>query len=73
MDFPDIPDFLRIPQDRRRAAWAGRKLTRPSKTDITITRNEGPDTKRFRLEMEKAARAKKAERLAYLKANYGRG
>lgn len=28
-DFPDLPQYLRIPQDARRAAWQGRKLTRP--------------------------------------------
>jgi len=25
----DLPDFLRIPQEERRATWKGRALTKP--------------------------------------------
>lgn len=64
----DLPDFLRIPQDQRRAAWKGRKLTKqgsqfrpaPSKTEEAATRQ-------LRKELATAEEAKKAERFARLK------
>jgi hypothetical protein len=70
MDDLSIPDFLIARADDN--SWAGRKLTKPVKGSVKITRNEHPDTRRFRLEMEKAERAKKRERILFLRQNYGK-
>jgi len=64
-----LPDFLRIPQDVRREAWRGRKLTKV-KITTKVTRHEDPQTKAFRREMEKKAAAKKAAALQRLRENY---
>jgi hypothetical protein len=65
-DYPDIPDYLRIPQAERAKAWVGRKLTKP-RGDVKVTRNEDPSTKAFRREMERLEAEKKAQRFAMLK------
>lgn len=65
----DIPTFLRIPQEERRASWVGRKLTKV-KASVKVTRNEDAQTRAFRREMEKQAAAKKAERLKRLREDY---
>lgn len=67
----DLPDFLRIPQAERRAAWKGRRLTKVTFSP-KITRNEDATTRAFRKEMEKQAAAKKAERFKLLRERYGR-
>lgn len=61
---PDIPAFLRIPQDERRLAWKGRRL-RPTR-EINFGKPaqvEDPATKKLRREIEAAERAR-AERKA---------
>ena len=68
----DIPDFLRIPQDERREAWKGRRLTKPSAKSMMVTRNEDAQTRAFRREMEKQAEAKKKARFALLRERYGK-
>jgi hypothetical protein len=68
----DLPDFLRIPQDERRAAWLGRRLTKPSARAMMVTRNEDATTRAFRKEMEKQAAKKKAERFKLLRERYGK-
>jgi len=65
----DIPEYLRIPQEERRAAWRGVKLTKPRKF-AAARREEDAATKAFRREMEHKAEVKKQEALARLRANY---
>jgi hypothetical protein len=62
-----IPDFLRIPQEVRKEAWRGRKLTKPVKDSVKITRNEDAQTRAFRREIEKQAKAKRDARFAVLR------
>lgn len=63
-----IPDFLRIPQAERRAAWVGRKLTKQgSMFKVRQTKVEEAATRRLRREVEAAEAAKKAARFARLK------
>jgi hypothetical protein len=66
MDFPELPDFLRISQDARKEAWRGKKLTKP-KGDFMEKKPEDPTTRAFRKALEKREAEKKAERFAYLK------
>lgn len=68
-----IPDFLRIPQEVRKEAWRGRKLTKVVKGSVKITRNEDAQTKAFRLELERQAKAKQVEKFKLLRERYGRG
>jgi hypothetical protein len=64
----DFPDFLRIPQAERRAAWKGRKLTRQGAMfREKPTKVEEAATRQLRRELEAAEAAKKAERFARLK------
>lgn len=61
-DFPDIPEFCRIPQEDRRRSWLGRELRPCASTMVigrTVVRDAGTD--RVRQEME-AARALRRER-----------
>lgn len=54
-----IPDFLRISPEARRAEWKGRKLTRQgSAFKAKPTRIEEVATRKLRLEIEAAERAK---------------
>ncbi len=61
----DIPDFLRIPQEQRRAAWRGRKLTSPRDQKVPA-KDEDAATKALRRETAVAEEAKKAARFARL-------
>jgi hypothetical protein len=63
----EIPQFLRIPQEIRKAAWRGRKLTRPSQTSVKVTRNEDASTRAFRRMIEKQEAEKRAMRFAMLR------
>ena len=64
----NIPDFLRIPQDERRAAWRGRKLTKQgSGFRAKTTKVEETATRQLRKELAAAEAAKKAARFARLK------
>lgn len=67
----DFPDFLRIPQDERRAAWKGRKLTKQGVMFRPEAKAEEAATRKLRRELEAAEIAKKAtkqaERFARLK------
>lgn len=70
MDFPDLPDFLRLPKDyrpepARRLRWTNQM------TFTTKRKDEDPGTRRLRREIERADKAKKAERIAKLRT-YGR-
>jgi hypothetical protein len=68
-DYPEVPDFLIIPQEVRRASWKGKKLRHTSEmTFTTKARDEDPATKQLRREMAKAEQEKKAARLAALAA-----
>ena len=68
----DIPDFLRIPQDQRRAAWKGRKLTKVKMDIDRIKKNEDATTRAFRRQIEKQERDKKQAALKRLRENYGK-
>ena len=68
----DIPDFLRIPQDQRRAAWKGRKLTKVKMDIDRIKKNEDATTRAFRRQIEKQERDKKQAALQRLRENYGK-
>ena len=66
----DLPDFLRIPQAERRAAWAGRKLTKV-KFSTKVTKDEDASTRAFRRVMEKKAAEEKREKIRLLRERYG--
>lgn len=68
----DIPDFLRIPQDQRNAAWKGRKLTKVKMDIDRNRRDEDASTKAFRRQIEKQQRDKKQAALKRLRENYGK-
>lgn len=63
----DIPTFLRIPTDERRAAWKGRKLTKQGMSFRPVTKVEEAATRKLRRELEAAEADKKAARFARLK------
>ena len=64
----NIPEFLRIPQDERRAAWKGHKLTKQgSMFKVRQTKVEEAGTRQLRREVAAAEAAKTAARLARLK------
>lgn len=62
--FPDIPDFLRIPQVERRAAWVGRKLTRQGARFGKLDAAEERERKRLQREYDREQERKKKERFA---------
>jgi len=67
-DYPDVPDYLRIPQAERTAAWKGRKLTKQgSGFRAATTKIEEATTRRLRKELERTEEAKKAARFAALR------
>lgn len=68
----DIPDFLRIPPDERKAAWKGRKLTKVKMDIDRIKKNEDATTRAFRRQIEKQERDKKQAALQRLRENYGK-
>ena len=54
----DLPDFLRIPQGERRAAWAGRKPTKQgSMFKVKQTKVEEAATRQLRRELAAAEEA----------------
>jgi len=64
----DLPDFLRIPQGERRAAWAGRKPTKQgSMFKVKQTKVEEAATRQLRRELAAVEEAKKVARFARLK------
>ena len=64
----ELPAFLRIPQDERRAAWRGRKLTKQGTMfRDKPTKVEEAATRQLRRELEAAEAAKVAARFARLK------
>ena len=67
MDFPDIPEFLRIPQEQRDASWRGRRLTKIKSTSVTRLKVEDPSTRAFRRELERQRKAKDAARFKILR------
>jgi hypothetical protein len=54
----DIPDFLRIPPEERRAVWKGRRLTRQGSGFQPQTKIEEPATRALRRQIEAEARAR---------------
>lgn len=68
----DIPSFLRIPQEQRRQAWIGRKLTKRNTGSVKITRNEDASTRAFRRMIEKQEADKKVARFKLLREQYGK-
>lgn len=68
----DIPAFLRIPQEVRREAWKGRKLTKQgSRFKVERTREEEAATRRLRREIEAQEKAKREARFAALRERFG--
>lgn len=66
-----IPDFLRIPQAERNAAWLGKRLRWTSEMTFAVKKkDEEPATRKLRRELEKAAAAKKQAALKRLRENY---
>jgi hypothetical protein len=63
----DFPEFLRIPQAERKAAWKGAKLTKQGSMFRPISKTEEAATRQLRRELEAAEAAKKAARFARLK------
>lgn len=69
----DLPAFLRIPQEVRRDAWKGRKLTRQgSGFKAKPTKVEEAATRALRREIEKQEAEKRAARFAALKERFKR-
>jgi hypothetical protein len=64
----DIPDYLKIPQAERAAAWKGRKLTKQGHAFREPAKHEEEATRQLRREIEEAEARKKAERFEYLKS-----
>lgn len=62
----EIPMFLRIPQEERKASWRGRRLTKP-KASVVVTRDEDASTRAFRRAVEKQAAEKRAARFKMLR------
>jgi hypothetical protein len=63
----DIPDFLKLTPDERRAAWQGRKLTKPRPGSTKLLRVEDAQTRAFRRELERQKKAKQDARFALLR------
>jgi hypothetical protein len=67
-DMPDLPDFLRIPQAARNAAWRGRKVRSMQAAKLKMPKKEIPaDVLAFMKEEEKRRKAAMAERFAMLR------
>lgn len=67
----DIPEFLQLTQAERRAGWKDRKLTKPKPDKVPpwgLPRSMDAEGHRLLREQERAAEARKQERLAALKA-----
>jgi hypothetical protein len=68
MTYPDFPDFLRIPQAERYAAWRGRKLTtQGSGFKAAVSKAEEAATRQLRKELDAREEAKKTARFAALR------
>ena len=66
--FPELPAFLRIAQDERRAAWKGRKLTKQGAGfKAPVTKVEEAATRQLRKELEAELAAKREARFAALR------
>jgi len=63
-----IPDYLRIPQSERDAAWKGRKLTKQGTAFRVPAKHEEAATRQLRKDIEEAEARKKVERFEYLKS-----
>ena len=68
IQFPDLPEFLRVPQDERRALWRGRKLTKQGAGfKAPVTKVEEAATRQLRKELAAAEAAKREARFAALR------
>lgn len=66
--FPELPSFLRIAQDERRAAWKGRRLTKQGASfKAPVTKVEEAATRQLRKELEAELAAKREARFAALR------
>lgn len=70
VDCFDLPDFLRLTRDQRKAVWKGVKV-KPIPHFDEPKRVEEPATRALRLQIEREDREKKAARLAEVRARYG--
>lgn len=71
---PDLPDYLRIPQAERAAAWKGRKLTtQGSGFKTKATKVEEAATRELRKQIEAEIVAKREARFAALRELKNRG
>lgn len=71
MNFPELPDFLRIDVVDRRQAWRGKRPRWTSEMTFAVKKkDEDPATRRLRREIEAAAAAKKKAALQRLRENY---
>lgn len=62
-----------IPQDERRAAWKGVRLTKQgSRFKVERTREEEAATRKLRREVEAQEKAKRERRFAELRERHGR-
>lgn len=67
IDYPELPTFLQISADERRAAWKGRRLTKQGAAfGAALTKVEDPGTRALRREMERQEEAWKQKELARL-------
>ena len=64
----DIPAFLRLSQEERKAAWVNVPLTVQGTQFALQTKHEEPATQALRAALARDAAQKKAEGLAKLKA-----
>jgi cation transport regulator ChaC len=72
IEMEDLPTFLRIPQEERKAAWRGRKLTTQGTSFRVPAKHEEAATRKLRREIEEAEAAKKAARFEYLRSLRGK-
>lgn len=67
-DMPELPDFLRIPQAERAAAWKGRQTRSIRSMKFALPKKQIPaDVLAFMKQEEKRRKAAMAERFAMLR------
>lgn len=69
-DYPELPAFLRIPQEERRECWKGRKLTVQGRSFRRVDKEEDNKRKRLYREFLKQKAEREAARLKFLKEHY---
>lgn len=67
-DMPDIPDFLRISQERRAETWKGRRVRSIRTMKFAVPKKDIPaDVRAFMKEDARKRKAAQDERFAMLK------